>query len=264
MLTIIIALAAGVLAAWGCGQAWGNYAWGGLIGAAVVVTIQVVVGLLVRRKVNAVQLEIQSMMNEVQTKIQRKINNFQQRPGMAPKQFQAQLEGDQRDAVHAAIKLTGKIEPFFKWSLLLDRQINTMRLMLHFQLKEYAEVDRLMKRSIFVDPQVAAMKLARMYMLNDVKLDKFAQKKLRTARGDAATILFAAYSWILVKRGDIAGAIKILTDAKKRCGNAVLKDNLEKLQNDKVKNFSNADLGDRWYVLFLEEPKMRTQRQQRY
>ena len=40
----------------------------------------------------------------------------------------------------------------------------------------------------------------------------------------------------------------------------VLNANWERLANDKVKNFSNAALGEMWYMLYLEEPKVKTQR----
>ena len=35
-----------------------------------------------------------------------------------------------------------------------------------------------------------------------------------------------------------------------------------KLANQKYKHFSNAGFGDLWYSLYLEEPKVKMQRQQ--
>jgi hypothetical protein len=37
--------------------------------------------------------------------------------------------------------------------------------------------------------------------------------------------------------------------------------NCEHLANNRITQFSNAGLGEQWYSLFLEEPKVRTQRQ---
>ena len=41
----------------------------------------------------------------------------------------------------------------------------------------------------------------------------------------------------------------------------MLKQNHEHLMNNRAKNFSNANLGDKWYSLFLEEPKIHRPRQ---
>ena len=39
--------------------------------------------------------------------------------------------------------------------------------------------------------------------------------------------------------------------------------NLEMLRNNRVRDFSNAGLGEQWYMLMLEEPKIRYERQTR-
>ena len=52
-----------------------------------------------------------------------------------------------------------------------------------------------------------------------------------------------------------------LTAAKNKSDHPVLLENHEKLVNGKAKQFSNAGFGDMWYALFLEEPKMKPQRQ---
>ena len=41
----------------------------------------------------------------------------------------------------------------------------------------------------------------------------------------------------------------------------MLLENHDKLLNGKAKQFSNAGFGDTWYALYLEEPKMKPQRQ---
>ena len=43
--------------------------------------------------------------------------------------------------------------------------------------------------------------------------------------------------------------------------NATLKQNHELLMNNRVAHFSNSGLGDQWYSLLLEEPRVRAQRQ---
>ena len=104
------------------------------------------------------------------------------------------------------------------------------------------------------------MKLARMYKKNDPALDKFAKSKLKRAKGESFVVLYALYSWIMVKQDRVNDAIKLLADSKKRCDNETLNANWERLVNGKVKNFSNAALGEMWYMLHLEEPKVKTQR----
>lgn len=42
----------------------------------------------------------------------------------------------------------------------------------------------------------------------------------------------------------------------------MLKENYERLVNGKFKQFSNSGLGDAWYALYLEEPKIKPQRVQ--
>jgi len=260
MLTLAVAVAAGFIAAYASGLAMNNMSWGAIIGIAVMVVVQITVGLFIRRQVNKVNASIQAHLQEVQGKIQRKINMMQQRPGMSPKFLQSTVEKEQTQAVHQALEMTGQLKRYYLWSPLLSKQINTMQMMFHYQIKEFDKADALMKNCLFFDPTSSAMRIARMYRKNDPALDKFAVSKLKRAKGDSAVLLFALYSWILVKRNDIAGAIKVLSDSKKRCANEVLTANWERLVNDKVKNFSNAALGEMWYMLYLEEPKVKTQR----
>ena len=56
-------------------------------------------------------------------------------------------------------------------------------------------------------------------------------------------------------------AFKALTAALKNSDNEVLKANHVHLMNDRPAHFTNSGLGDQWYSLMLEEPKIKTQRQ---
>ena len=58
-------------------------------------------------------------------------------------------------------------------------------------------------------------------------------------------------------------AFKVMAEAKKRVENEVIVRNWEALANKKPRSFSNAGLGEMWYALALEEPKMPKQ-QYRY
>jgi len=260
MLTFVLALMVGLLTAYAGGAALGNMAWGGLLGAAGFIIVQIAIGLYIRRQVGKVNRRIQLAMQDVQSRLQRKAAQMQQRPGMSPKVLQATLEKDQAAAVRQALEMTGELEKYKWWSPLLGRQINTMRMMFHYQIREFDRVDKLLDKCFYMEPTSCAMRLARMYRNNDPKLDRFARKKLKSARGDPGALLYALYSWILVKHNDIPAAIKVLADSRKRCDHEVLRANWERLVNDKAKNFSNAALGEMWYMLYLEEPKIKTQR----
>ena len=260
MLTFITAVIIGLIAAYGSGYAMNNMAWGGIIGIAAMVITQILIGLFIRTRVNKVNNAIQAKLQEVQAKIQRKVNMMQQKPGMSPKFLQATVEKEQTQAVHTALAMTDELKKYYLWSPLLSKQINTMKMMFHYQIKEFAQADALMSKCLFFDPTSSAMRIARMYRKNDPGLDKFAKSKLKRAKGDAGVLLYALYSWILVKRNDLEGARKILAESKKRCDHEVLNANWERLANDKAKNFSNAALGEMWYMLYLEEPKVKTQR----
>lgn len=260
MLTFITAVIIGLIAAYGSGYAMNNMAWGGIIGIAAMIVTQVLIGLYIRTRVNKVNNAIQTQLQEVQAKIQRKINMMQQKPGMSPKFLQSTVEKEQTVAVHTALNMTEQLKKYYLWSPLLSKQINTMKMMFHYQIKEFDKADALMSKCLFFDPTSSAMRIARMYRKNDPGLDKFAKSKLKRAKGDAGVLLYALYSWILVKRNDLEGARNLLAESKKRCDNEVLNANWERLANDKAKNFSNAALGEMWYMLYLEEPKVKTQR----
>ena len=67
-------------------------------------------------------------------------------------------------------------------------------------------------------------------------------------------------SWIQVQKNDLDGAFKTLTEALKKSDNEALKRNHEALMNNRPAHFTNSAIGDQWYSLLLEEPKVRMQR----
>jgi len=113
------------------------------------------------------------------------------------------------------------------------------------------------------DPMIAAMKMARYYKrgLND-KVTKVYNSGIKRFKGDKKIILYALYSWILVKENKIEDAVVVLDEGKTKTDSPVLKENWEHLANNRVKRFSNAGLGDIWYSLNLEDIKQIRVRQQ--
>jgi hypothetical protein len=155
------------------------------------------------------------------------------------------------------------MDRFSRWNIMLGRQVNSLRLQFYYQLKDFEKVDELIPKSLFIDGTAVAMRIARMFRREDPKLDAYFKKKIRKFSGDQAILLYALYSWILVKQGRLDDAIKVLVKAKDSTDNEVLKRNWEALVNGKEKRFSNSGLGEAWYVLQLEEPKMVKQQQKR-
>ncbi len=259
MLTLIIAISAGVIA--GLLSALDlNIYWSIANGFIVFVIVQLLIGLLVRKKVNAINNHIQDLMTRAQNKINRKIQVFQHRPGGNAKSVQKMLEKEQAEAVREALRESKAMEPLFKWNLLLKKQINTMRMMFYYQIREFAKVDALLSDCLMLDSRAVAFKLARMYKKNDPGIEKFFKKKARRAKGNDCALLYGAYSWMLVQRGEIDRALELLTQARKKTDHQTIVDNREKLANGKIKLFSNAGLGEMWYALYLEEPKIKQQR----
>ena len=110
---------------------------------------------------------------------------------------------------------------------------------------------------------MTAMKMARLYMLGKPadEIAKVYEKAVRRLRYNQNVLLAAAYSWMLVQRKDIDGAFKALNRALEKSDNETLKANRDHLANNRVAHFTNSGLGEQWYALLLEEPKIRQPRQ---
>lgn len=219
------------------------------------------IGFLVRKKITKVQKELEAIMKNGQQRMNRKIQQFQTKPGGNIKLIQRQIEADQKVVYKEGLKFTERLEPFKKWSLLMGRQIATMRLQFLYQLKEFDQVDEILasggmfKGPLMMEPMSVAMKMARQYKNHDVAgAEKTFKRKIKWFRGDRGTLLYGAMSWIFVKEGQPEKARQLLVKAKDATGNETFGHNWEQLSNDRVKSFSNAGLGEEWYGLYLENP----------
>ncbi len=233
----------------------------------VILLCHVLATFLLRMYAKKVNLKMQGMMMEIQQKLQGMQNRMMHRPTGTPKQMMQQIEREQNAGIERMIEALELFKPLYPWSFFMKRQVNTMRMAFLFQQKKFDEVDALLPKCLIMDVQSVCIKLVRMYKNNDAGLDKFFKKKTRHIRANAGnTLLYAAYSWMLVQQERYEDAIKVLQDAKvKTCGNEVLSRNLDLLANRKFKQFSNNALAEQWYALMLEEPRqMRVQQQMRY
>ena len=256
MLTYIVSFAVGFLV-FACVRFGFDTAvsWSVFWGVLALFAVQIGISLFMRKLLNKMNGNIQQIMLDVQKRIQTKQDHFMRRP-TDPKLMMRQLEHEQAVGIERALEECKKFQPLYKWNPFLKKQINTMRMAFLFQLKKYDEVDAMLPDCIFFDPQSIAIKMVRMYKKNDPELGRFYKKKIKRLRKDSCVLPVSLYAWILVKQGKADDAFKVLGDALKKTSDETIQSNWQALANKKLKQFSNAGLGESWYALGLEEPKM--------
>ena len=262
MLTVIISAIIGLIIGWASYHEW-SMGWAIANGFVMAVVTQLLVGLFIRKKVTKINEKIQNVMVEAQNKINRMAQGFQRRPLGSIKEMQKMLEKEQNESVRKALEVSTEMNKFYKWNFLLERQINTMRMLLHFQLRELEEVDKLMPKCLMMDPRAVAIKIIRMYKKGNENFHKVFAKKTKRLKNDDAALLYGLYSWILIKDGQTDKALNVLIEAKKKTSHETIIQNWEHLANGRVKQFSNAGLGDMWYSLYLEDAKIKPQKMRR-
>lgn len=266
MLTMIISLALGVLV-FASTRFGAEFSTGWAVACAILsmFIFQLAAALLIRRAVNARNLQIQAIIMDVQKRLEAKQQHFMRHPLGSQKIMMQQLEQEQTAGLERALAACDIFKPLYIWNFLLAKQINTMKMAFLFQLKRFDDVDAIMPKCLFLEPQAVCMKMVRLYKKNDPALDKFFRKKGATLKKDNCVLPALLYAWILLKQGKNDDAFTVLTNAKKKSENPVLVANWEALANGKIKQFSNAGLGEAWYALGLEMPKMqRVQQQPQY
>ncbi|MCF7864687.1 MAG: hypothetical protein K9L89_07855 [Kiritimatiellales bacterium] len=259
MLALAISFIISILISWTCitsGIKSGTIAYA-ILGF---IASQILISLLVRKKIKAVNGELQEMLTAGQKRLVHKINQFQNRPGGNPVLMQRQVEHDQHELFRKALEFTDKLEKFKKWNALMDKQISTMRLQFLYQLKEFDKVDGIFSKGLLTgpilsDPLLVAMKMARQYENKNIKgAGKTFKRYVRWFRDDSGALLYGVMSWIHMKQNQVEEARQLLAKAKEKMYHEVINRNWEMLANDRAKSFSNAGFGDQWYSLYLEKP----------
>ena len=237
--------------------------WSGVLAFLAFIASQAISGIFLKKRVQEKMDRVQGILAEGQKRIQTKMQRWQLRPPGSVQAAQREIFEDTKVFVKEAIEATKDLERFKLWVPMIDRQIATAQFQLYWMIKEFKKVDMLMPKALFFDPTMSAMKIARMYMRGDdiEAISKVYAKAVRHLKYNQGVLLNAAYSWILIKREKIDEAFKALTAALKNSDSEVLKRNHELLMNNRIAHFSNSGLGDQWYSLMLEEPKVKTQRQ---
>ena len=172
MLGLIILLVIGSVSGYFSTKAWGT-GWGITCAIAAFLLAYLILSLILRSLVMRRQMVIQNIMQDAQNKVNRQLEMFNRRPPSSVNAARQMLEKIQFDAIRKALAELEGFKKFYIWSVMLVRQINTMKIQLHYQLREYSKVDELLPKALLFDPQSLAIKLARMYKNNDPKLDKF-------------------------------------------------------------------------------------------
>ena len=264
MFSLIIAISCGAgtglalyfTGAFGCG-------WSIFFGTLGFGAVQMAIGFVLQTKVKAAMKAVEIVLLEGQKAVQAKTQRWQTRPPGSIQEAQNELARDQRRFVMDALALTEILHKFDNWVPLMKRQIATAQFQLYWMIKEYRKCDHLMEKALFVDPTMYAMKMARYHMLGKStdEIRKVYDKGRRRLRYNQNVLIAAAWTWILVQRGEIDEAFKALNEALKNSDNETLKANREALANNRVAHFSNTNIGDTWWALGLEEPKVKMQRQ---
>ena len=259
ILNVLAAVAVGVVLTLAGASPW---YWSIVWGALVLVAGQLAVGWVLRRRLGAVNAQVQAVMQAAQANMQAKLRRWRTRQMTNQKAAEAELARD-RDAMIAEVQaILRPLERYRLWIPLLGRQLATMELQFAWQKKDWARVDELLPRALFVEPLLVCMKLARLWRREapTEELRKVFRKATRRARYGTTALVYATYSWMLLKRGEVDEAFRALVEADKKNEHATLKANRDALANNRLAHFSNAGFGEEWYALFLEEPKLRAQR----
>jgi hypothetical protein len=265
MLTVVLNVILGVLLAVAFGASGvANWGWASFWGVLAFIVGQGATGFLMQKRIKAEMAAVQKILEDGQKRLQQKIGQWQMRPPGSVKQAQLEIERDQRMFVEKALEAATGLERFSRWAPLMGRQIATLKIQLYWMLKEFKKVDELMPRALIMDPMMAALKLARMHMTGQEGADAFFKKQSARLKYGQGTLLYSLYAWMLVQKKDFDGAHKVLIEACEKMENETVKKNREHIANNRGGQFSNAGLGDEWYALHLEQPKVRMQRQSRY
>ena len=262
MLTFIIGFLAAFVFGWSAWLWLGGWFWPALLAMLGFIAAVLPVNLWMKKRLEKIFGKVQSALQNSQDALRRKANQIQKGFSGSPKAIQRLLEQEQVGAAEEALTILDEVKPLYRWNVLAERQANTVRGQLYYQLKRFDDAEKYLKKGFVLDAFTLAMKLALAYMKDEKQnLDKEFKKGIKRFKGDKALMLYALYSWILVKENRIDEAVVLLAKGKDETENEALKVNWEHLANGRVRNFSNAGLGDSWYALHLETPKIAKVRQ---
>ena len=262
MLTLLLSLL-GMVGLW-AGLHYGAHMgpWGVVLSMFLGVGAYIGAALLIRRKITALMAGIQARITDRNNALMRKYQHLGSRGGDA-KRLMDLARKDQDAILSEALDATSRMDPYCRWSLLLDRQINAVRVQFLYQLRRFEEVDALLPKTLFTEPVMCCMKMCRQYRRGETEALQKTYDKYRKKFKFDATLIYATYAWMLLRKKEVDKARQVLLDGKKATENEVLEKNWEHVTNGRLGQFSNAALGEPWYALLLEEPKQPKPKMQR-
>jgi tetratricopeptide (TPR) repeat protein len=259
VLTILLGCLTGMLLFWGMGLAWSGHLWAQIVAWFLgFFGVSVGVNLVIRRKLEAIFKDVQAHIELTQGQLRRRIAVMQNRNMGGGKAVQKLLEKDQGSAIRDAVTILDRVAPLKKWNLLAERQANTLKGQLYYQIKDFASAGRCLDKSLVPtpDPLTLAIKMALMYREERFdELEKAFRRGVKRFKDEKGVLLYGLYSWVLVAQERADEALVVLEEGKNKTENVTIKQNWEHLANGRVRHFSNAGLGEQWYALHLEEPK---------
>lgn len=261
LLSLLIGALLGVAFQFGSiSNIWFSIVWGLLTAVAAYILL----AWRLRKAVMKPMQEIQDIMLSSQQQMMQRLNVLQSKPVGSPNQVMKEIEKMQKVAIGNALGATDRLDPFAKWVPLMARQIATIRMQFHYQLKDFKKVEELLPKCLMLEPLSMAMRLAHMYRSKEdlEAIRKVFDRSVIRLKYNQGVLLYSLMAWILVQKKEDAEAHKLLLEAAKQTENETVKRNLERLQNNRAREFSNAGLGDEWYALHLEQPKVNVRRQQ--
>ena len=254
MFSILVAVLIGCLASVLSGMWLTSQAWILTIGFLFFILASILFNRYFGKKLTAIVNEVQKILQESQQETLRKINRFQNKPIGSQKIMETQVEKSVEAGVLKALALLDGAKPLFKWGILAERQVNTLKVQLNFQIKRFDEVDALMPKILILEPLSLAMKMTRQYHLKSPDLEKTFRKGVKKFKYEKAVLIYSLYAWILVKQKKIDAALEVLSNAKEKIEDDTIQRNWQNLANNKVHLFSNSGLGEQWFSLHLEKP----------
>ena len=253
MLSLIVSVLAAVVAAAALASVTG-LGWGICLGVVVFFGMMILLSRYFGKRLQAVAMTVQERITEAQSEAQRLIGRFQTKPS-SQKVMQAQVEKVMETGVIDALAVLETAQPLYKWNILAERQINTLKMQLNFQIKRFDKADTLIPKILVLEPLTMAMKMTRQYHNEDfAALEKSFKKGIKKFKYEKALLIYSLYAWTLIKRKKTDEALDVLTRAKDKTDSDVITRNWEHVANNKLHLFSNAGIGEQWYALHLEQP----------
>lgn len=255
MLTLLISILVGIGAGTSASTLLDSRGWCIAIGIVAFLVCSVLLNRHWGKKLTTTVEQVQAILQQSQDEAYKMINRFQSRPSGSPKAMESQVEKVVEKGVYQALELLDNLRPIYKWSLLAERQINTLKMQLFYQIKQFDQVDQLMPKIFVMEPLTLAMKITRQYHHDSPDLERTFRKGVKKFKYEKGLLLYALYSWILVKRKEIDRAVEILAEAKDKIDDETIHRNWQHVANNRIHLFSNATIGNQWYALHLEKPQ---------